>query len=207
MEAIVEYLSQGSAAFQGLAALVSIVLLIPSAIVFVLSQEAQRRNIKEQRHQYILDRYRSFLELCALYPKLSLEGAPPKRNLSEEEHFQRDVLFDIITSIMEQAFVTYSDPRRSHTKEQWKGWDTYITAYSKRPDYLEWWRRVVFHGDPDNYFKAGTLEYDHRFESYVFEKIRPHFLRFEKERVLDEFLPPYLHNAPKTPHRPEPIHA
>jgi hypothetical protein len=116
MQGIIQFVDSNANALQGLAALVSIILLVPSAIVFILNQEAQRRALKEERHRYILDRYRSFLELCAMYPKLSLEGAPPKRSLSEEDHLQRDVLFDILTSIMEQAFITYSDPQRSQER-------------------------------------------------------------------------------------------
>jgi hypothetical protein len=200
MEAITQYLSDNSAALQGLAALVSIVLLIPSAIVFVLNQEAQRRQLKEERHQYILDRYRSFLELCASYPKLSLEAAPPKRSLSDEEHLQRDILFDILTSIMEQVFITYSDARHSHKKEQWRGWDDYIGAYAKRPDYLEWWRRIIFHGNPDDYFRSGKLQYDERFEAYIFGKIRQNFEHLDRAGILDEFMPSYA-SEPAGPSR------
>jgi hypothetical protein len=191
MAGITQYLNDNSAALQGLAALVSIVLLIPSAIVFVLNQEAQRHSLKEERHRYILDRYRSFLELCALYPNLSLEGAPPRRSLSEGEHLQRDVLFDILTSIMEQAFITYSDARGSHKKEQWRGWENYIDLYFRRPDYLEWWRRIIFDGDPQGYFKPGKLQYDKRFEDYVFSKIRSNFEDLNAAGILDEFMPPY----------------
>jgi hypothetical protein len=186
---MLHFFQSNNEALQGLVALTSVILLVPSAILFIVNQEAQRHLAREENHKYLIEQYRNFLQLCLSYAKLSLEGGVPRMDVSEEERLQRDILFDILTSIFERAFLTYRDSWRSHRKRQWKGWDDYIGLYAARPDYLEWWRRSVFKDNAARYFVLGASQYDERFERFMFDKIRPVFTQFESDGTLDRFAP------------------
>ncbi len=184
---MLDFFQRYSEALQALAAVTSIIVLIPSAIIFILNQQAQRALAREENHKYIIEQYRNFLQLCLPFSNLSLESGTPRSDLSRDEHLQRDILFDILTSIFERAFITYSDSRRSDRKLQWQGWDNYIGQYANRPDYLEWWRRHMFHDRPAGFFQPGMSQYDQRFESYMFEKLRNPFMAFERDGTLEKF--------------------
>ena len=186
---MLHFFQSNNEALQGLAALTSVILLVPSAVLFIINQEAQRHLAREDNHKYLIEQYRNFLQLCLSYAKLALEGGTPRADVSEEERLQRDILIDILTSIFERAFLTYSDLWRSHRKRQWKGWDGYIGLYAARPDYLEWWRRSIFKDNPARTFVPGASQYDERFERYMFEKIRPAFTELESDGMLNRFAP------------------
>jgi len=162
-----------SDAIQSLASLISVLAIIPSAIIFIINQIYQNALLRENKHKYVTERYEEFLNLCLLYPELRLGYGMPVAvgRLTKARLYQRDILFELLTSIFESAYLTYSNRINSSRSQQWGGWEDYIAHFTMRSDYQEWWIRVVQDGDFE-LTKEGTSQYDLRFERYMFSKFR-----------------------------------
>lgn len=174
--AMLEFLNAHHPTLQAISTLLGIVALLLSVPLFALNQLAELRLRRESGHRYVMELYQGFLDRCLQYPSLGLESAKarPVNVLTEQELLQRDILFDILTSIFERAHLTYADELRSHHKEQWPGWELYIDSYCQRPDYLEWWQRVMFEGGRVDASAKNITQYDIRFETFILKHIRRH---------------------------------
>jgi hypothetical protein len=165
-------------ALQGVSALAALIAFIPSAIIFIVNQLHQNRLLRDEKHRYVIERYQYFLERCLEFPELRLAYGEPARDeaLTEDERYRRDILFDLLTSVFERAFLTYANRISSDRKRQWGGWDAFIDHYAGRPDYRDWWVRVVLEQKPGSETPAAEAEnatqYDLRFERYLADKLR-----------------------------------
>ena len=166
-------------ALQGVAAFVAILAIIPSAILFVINQLHQNGKLRSERHRYATDQYHMFLDRCLQHPQLRLGpyDPVPVNELTADQLYQRDTLFDLLSSIFEGAYLAYANRLRSYRKRQWGGWEAYIEMYVARADYREWWQRVVFDGDRKYLFDpaesdANVSQYDRRFERYILGRLR-----------------------------------
>lgn len=160
---------------QALAALVSIVALLPSAIIFFINQRDQIIERKEAKYLELDSQYRDFLLVSMQHPELNLDlgcGPRPDRALTAADRRRRDIAFDIVTSLFERAFILYHQAGHSFRAEQWAGWKTYITYYCARRDYLDWWTRVCGDGDWEASISPGASQYDRRFEEFLFDCLR-----------------------------------
>ena len=164
-------------ALQGLAALVSIFLIVPSAIVFIFSQVVRISLMRQENHKYLHSLYNEFLMLDIQYPELGIGyyDAPPKKKLSPAQRAQKDTAFDFLTAMFETAFLTYRARLRTARSSQWRGWELYFSYYVSRDDYLDWWTRVIQEGDANwasDRARAGSWsQYDSRFEAYMTDLI------------------------------------
>jgi len=55
--------------------------------------------------------------------------------LSAEDQQRERVIFSILISIMERAYLMYSDRSFRVRQEQWDGWDGYIEEWCSRPNF------------------------------------------------------------------------
>ncbi|MFN3960217.1 MAG: hypothetical protein ACK4NP_09925 [Parvularculaceae bacterium] len=141
-----------------------------SVIVFLRNQAATTREARLARYDAVSRSYIELQTLCLQYPRLetSWYRTPPadQKPLTEEESVQRDILFDILTSTLERAFVTYRDAPRLVRESQWPGWISFARTYAQRDDYREWWRRYVFDFEKEKW-AAGVTQYDSGFERFI----------------------------------------
>jgi hypothetical protein len=181
LEMVAKALSGDAQSLEGAAALVSIVAIIPAALIFTINQLHQNGLLRDENHKYVTERWHVFLDKCITLPELRLEyGDPvPAEELGPDKVYQRDVLFDLLTSIFERAYVTYAKQWSSHRRRQWRGWDKYVDLYISRSDYQEWWLRVPFRDDrgflrlsDDELSTLNASQYDLHFERYMFSKLR-----------------------------------
>lgn len=197
MEQLFVHAASGDAdALGGVAALVSTIAIIPAALLFIINQWHQIALLRDEKLKLMTDQYQMFLDKCLAFPRLRLEecldGPALAETLSSDEKYQRDVLFELLVSIFEQAFLIYADRISTDRSRQWNGWERYIRSYARRSDFRDWWVRSRFEGDPEavpthasalRHLEAG--QYDERFEEYMFvELIRSGPL----ERLPDEYL-------------------
>ena len=103
---------------------------IPVAIL-VFWFERRRQNIERQQLVYLApnQQYIEYLKLCFEHPDLDIydlvsPGARTPRDVKREW-----IAFNILISIMEQAFLLYRNHPDAENK-QWAGWQ----------DYMRWWR-------------------------------------------------------------------
>ncbi len=174
-------LAGDSDALQALAALVSIAAIIPSAVVFLVSQLLGISLMRQENHKYLHGLYKEFLLLTIDHPELGIGwDESPKRRLTAAQRAQRDTAFDYLTALFETAFLTYRARFRSARASQWRGWEQYIAHYAGRADYLEWWNRVILGNDPDLRTLQSAdprfpniTQYDSRFEAYMIARVAP----------------------------------
>ncbi len=169
---------ENSEALQGLGALTAILALAPTAGVFIWAQLARIGEIRESRFRLMQAEYKDFLSLALLHPQLRVATCKKPmdaKDLSEEQLYQRDTLFDLLTSTFETAFLMYNGSVYSWKKSQWTGWAGFIDYYFSRSDYREWWVRVMLEGDPT---RGETPQaprepitfFDAKFDRYIVER-------------------------------------
>ena len=111
---------------------------IPVAIgVYYFNKRRERLDREYGTYNALDERYISYLELCLQHPDLDVADTP-KPNMpvlsTDQEHKQR-ILFTILVSIMERAFLMYSDKSDRIRSEQWDGWSDYIRDWCSRPNF------------------------------------------------------------------------
>lgn len=86
-------------------------------------------------------RYIDFLELCFNNPHLDIFDIQDHQSveLSPIQKKQELVAFSILFSILERAFLMYSDQASEVKRRQWSGWRDYIEDFCERTNFREAW--------------------------------------------------------------------
>jgi hypothetical protein len=185
LKLLLDALSGEPDALEGVKALVEIMALVPSAVIFVVGGWLHIQEQREAAHRYLQDEYKDFLGLLLAHPELGVawryegryEGRHEpgaRRRLTVAQRVRRDVLFDLLTALFETAFLTYERAIAADRRRQWRGWADYMDHYFAREDYRDWWRRAV--GDPAAARAGGftASQFDPRFERHaVARMLRP----------------------------------
>lgn len=135
---------------------------IPFAIYLFFKNEAKKRKNEDERIMLeINNEYIDFLNLAIQHPRLNaaeyeLEGQPPI--LNEEEKLQQKILFSILNSMLERAYLL------SFRTGEWETWERYIERYTRKSEYRAFW---AITGTAKDF----VGEYDKDFEKYVRGKL------------------------------------
>lgn len=169
MEDAIEFLKLYNVALSSLSYIVTL-MGIPVFLYSYIRNLVEERKQKEYGTYDALDKqYIEFQQLAISYPRLNVadfELDNPPTDLSQEESMVQRVLFSILISLFERAYLMYKDKSRTIRRSQWSGWDIYIEKYCRRPSFVAAW----FNGqEPDPNFSA---EFDEDFERYMRAKFR-----------------------------------
>jgi len=120
-----------------LASYVVTVVGFPFAIgVFIAEQRKERQNEEEESFQSLSNSYTDFLRLVLEHPDLRLRSVDATPDLTAEQHERMLVLFDILISLFERAYILlYEDPMPLHRERQWHSWDDYMREWCRRADF------------------------------------------------------------------------
>ena len=125
---------------EALEALTYIVTILgfPLAIgVFVHQQREQRQNEENALHRMLSEEYDSFLKLTLDHSDLLLmrRGAP-QPELTSEQLERRHILFSILISLFEKAYIiVYSDRMTRDTARLWESWEDDMRDWCARDDF------------------------------------------------------------------------
>lgn len=110
---------------------------LPLAIyTFILEQRKERDNEDEEVYQLLSDSYTDFLKLVLQHPDLKLRTQTATPDLSEEQRERMMVLFEILISLFERAYLTsYSDDMTASQKRRWHSWDDFMREWCRREDF------------------------------------------------------------------------
>ncbi len=110
---------------------------LPLAIyTFVLEQRKERDNEDEEVYQLLSDAYIDFLKLVLQHSDLKLRTRTATPNLSDEQQERMQVLFEILISLFERAYLTaYSDSMTPQQKRRWHSWDDFMREWCLRDDF------------------------------------------------------------------------
>lgn len=120
-----------------LASFVVTTLGLPVAIAFfVWEQRKERDNEEEEAYQLLADAYNDFLKVVLENPDLQLRTAAPLANPSPEQKERMLVIFDMLMSLFERAYLVAYKERMSETeRRRWNSWDDYMREWCRREDF------------------------------------------------------------------------
>jgi len=136
--------------FEFLSYVVTVVGLPLAIYVFVHEQRRERANEEEALYQSLSDQYDSFLRLILEHADLGLSGrSMPERPLSDEQRERRLLIFEILISIFERAYIMLYDPRMSGQGQRlWASWQDYMRYWCRRADFRDA-LPIVLEGEDD----------------------------------------------------------
>ncbi len=124
----------------------------PFAIwIFLAERRKQRLNDDEEVYLQLADDYEKFLKLVLDHPDLHLmTQTDPPPTLDADQLERRNVLFEILVSIFERAFIlVYEDRLTGQAARLWSTWEDYMRAWCRRRDFREMLPRLLEGEDPD----------------------------------------------------------
>ena len=114
------------------------ILGFPLAIaVFVYQQREQRQNEENALHRMLSEEYDGFLKLTLEHSDLLLmrRGAP-QPELTPEQLERRHILFSILISLFEKAYIiVYSERMTRDTARLWQSWEDDMREWCARDDF------------------------------------------------------------------------
>ncbi len=120
-----------------LASFVVTVIGLPFAIgVFLLEQRRERENEEEEGYQLLSNAYNDFLKIVLANADLRLRTASPLPDPTPEQVERRLVIFDMLISLFERAYlVAYKEHMSATERRRWNSWDDYIREWCRRDDF------------------------------------------------------------------------
>ncbi len=124
---------------------------LPLAIfAYLLEQRKERDNEEEEVHQLLSEAYTDFLKLVMANPDLKLRSQSEITNLSEEQRERVQVLFEILISLFERAYLlSYEDKMTRKQQRRWLSWEDFMREWCEREDFRKMLPRLLHGEDPD----------------------------------------------------------
>jgi hypothetical protein len=125
---------------------------LPFAIlVFVFERRKERLAEEEELNQRLSDEYIGFLKLVLDNADLQLlQRHGPVRELTEEQEERKFVLFGILVSIFERAYIlVYEEHLNRQTRRLWSSWEDYMREWCRRPDFRKALPELLEGEDPE----------------------------------------------------------
>ena len=126
------------------------VIGLPGAIfVFLYEQRKERENEEEEVYQLLSDNYQDFLKVALEHPHLRLFSARGAQQLSDEQQEQRTIIFQMLISLFERAYLLLYEPKMSAKQSRrWNSWEDYIREWCARADFCAELSRLLHGEDP-----------------------------------------------------------
>jgi len=127
------------------------VIGLPMAIcVFIYEQRKERENEEEEVFQLLSDNYQEFLRIVLENPDLKLFSVKSTPNLTDEQRERMLIIFDILISLFERAYLLVYEEDMSVTQlRRWRSWEDYMREWCEREDFRQDLPRLLKGEDPD----------------------------------------------------------
>jgi hypothetical protein len=118
--------------------------------IFLWQQRKERENEDEEGYQLLSDAYNDFLKVVLAHPDLQLRSNAPPRDRSSEQNERMLVIFDMLISLFERAYLVAYKPKMSEEeKRRWNSWDDYMREWCRRHDFHNAMPLLLRGEDPD----------------------------------------------------------
>lgn len=110
---------------------------LPFAILFFAwEQRKERDNEEEEAYQLLSNAYNEFLKVVLAHPDLHLRANEPLVDPSAEQKERMLVIFDMLISLFERAYLVAYKQRMTETESRrWNSWDDYMREWVRRDDF------------------------------------------------------------------------
>jgi hypothetical protein len=156
--------------------LVPLATLISVLLAVTLFVQGQRKEAAERSRQAVLeresrirdaytsldDKYIDYVKLCLQQPDLDVYDVPMVRPAppTPEQLRRESMVLSILDSVLERAYLMYSNPNDEFERDQWSAWSAYIASWTGRANFRTEWAR-------------DRTQFDPRFTAYVDAMIGP----------------------------------
>ena len=123
---------------------------LPLAIgAYMFEQRKERANEEEETYQVLSDNYQDFLKVVLENSDLRLFSQQPV-DLSDEQNDRRVVLFAMLISLFERAYLLLYEPGLRNSKlRRWRSWEDYMREWVGRPAFRDQLPILVQGEDPE----------------------------------------------------------
>ena len=123
---------------------------LPLAIAaYMFEQRKERANEEEETYQLLSDNYQDFLKVVLENSDLRLFSQQPV-DLSDEQNDRRVVLFAMLISLFERAYLLLYEPDLRNSKlRRWRSWEDYMREWVGRPAFRDQLPILVQGEDPE----------------------------------------------------------
>jgi hypothetical protein len=123
---------------------------LPFAVwVFLAQQRKERENEEEEAYQRLSDAYNHFLSVVLANADLQLRSASALTDATLEQRERIRVIFDMLISLFERAYLVAWKPKMSPTEQRrWNSWDDYMREWCRRDDFYELMPQLLRGEDP-----------------------------------------------------------
>lgn len=141
-------------------------------VIFLRNQFIQTRETMLARYDAMNDAYIEYQRMCLESPELETSWYFLEREREAESDqdpvakVKKNILFDIMTSMFERAYLTYLHAPSKIRMSQWPGWKAFIEHFARRDDYREWRCANVIDFITTKWID-GDSQYDYRFEKFM----------------------------------------
>lgn len=134
-----------------LASYVVTVIGLPFAVwVFFAEQRKERENEEEEAYQHLSDAYNDFLKVVLDNADLQLLTATALPNPTPEQSERMLVIFDMLISLFERAYLVAHKSHMSATEQRrWNSWDDFMREWLRRDDFFNALPRLLRGEDPE----------------------------------------------------------
>ncbi len=120
-----------------LASYIVTIVGLPFAVwVFLAQQRKERENEEEEAYQHLSDAYSEFLRIVLANADLQLRTASPLQDPTPEQRERMLVIFDMLISLFERAYLVAHKPEMSPEEpRRSNSWADYMRARCHRDDF------------------------------------------------------------------------
>lgn len=118
--------------------LVTVVAFPFAIVVFLFEKRREHQQEEEEIYQKLSDEYSDLLQLLLqnadlyLFSKSEIEES----KLTPEQIERRLIIFDLITSLFERAYILVYEPNmNTQQRRLWASWEDYMKTWCKRKDF------------------------------------------------------------------------
>ncbi len=117
--------------------------------VFVYGKFREIKDRESRTYSTLGDCYDAYLRTCLENPDLPAfgNGSDVTEPLSGERRKRMQLLFCLLLSLHERAFLLYRDTRSGFRKVQWQGWVGYLEDCFKNPHFSREWPLLSYQFD------------------------------------------------------------
>jgi hypothetical protein len=105
-------------------------------LVFLYEQKKERDSDEEEVYQLLSDNYQDFLKVALDNPDVRLFSAEQTPELSKEQRERKLIIFNMLTSLFERAYLLLYEPDMSSKQlRRWSSWEDYMREWCRREDF------------------------------------------------------------------------
>ena len=140
------------------------ILGFPTAIiVFIYEERKRRENDEHELHRNLTEEYDNFLKLVLENADLLLlRRSKPSQDFSEEQLERKEIIFRMLISLFEKAFIILYDEKLSRdARRRWLSWED---------DMREWCRREDFRAVLPHFLEGEDEAFSHHIQAIASEE-------------------------------------